>query len=69
MRNCRRYSGESNVADPDPGSGTFLTPGYGIRDRKIYGSGIWDKHPGSNFQELSNSFLGYNYKYLNFLLG
>jgi hypothetical protein len=27
----------SSVADPDPGSGVFLTPG----------SGIWDEHPGS----------------------
>jgi hypothetical protein len=26
-----------SVADPDPGSGAFLTPGSGIRD----------KHPGS----------------------
>jgi hypothetical protein len=23
----------SSVADPDPGSGAFLTPGYGIRNR------------------------------------
>ncbi len=23
-----------SVADPDPGSGAFLTPGSGIRDRK-----------------------------------
>jgi hypothetical protein len=22
----------SSVADPDPGSGAFLTPGFGIRD-------------------------------------
>jgi hypothetical protein len=23
----------SSVADPDPGSGAFLTPGFGIRNR------------------------------------
>ncbi len=38
-----------SVADPDPGSGAFFTPGSGIRDP---GSGwteirIRDKHPGS----------------------
>jgi hypothetical protein len=35
----------SNVADPDPGSGAFLTPGLGIRDgSKIR---IRDEQPGS----------------------
>jgi hypothetical protein len=27
-----KCSPESSVADPDPGSGAFLTPGSGIRD-------------------------------------
>ncbi len=26
-------SAESSVADPDPGSGALLTPGFGIRNR------------------------------------
>ncbi len=41
---------ESSVADPDPGSGAFLTPGSGI--------------PNPYFWELSDNFLGkklYNY--------
>ncbi len=29
----RNFSCPSSVADPDPGSGAFLTPGSGIRDR------------------------------------
>jgi hypothetical protein len=36
----------SSVADPDPGSGAFLTPGSGIRDEQ----------PGSYFLELRNHF-------------
>jgi hypothetical protein len=50
-----------SVADPDPGSGAFLNPGFGIRDpgrvkskdldpgwkNSDPRSGIWDKHPGS----------------------
>jgi hypothetical protein len=32
------------MADPDPGSGTFFTPGSGM-DK--FGSGVRDKHPGS----------------------
>jgi hypothetical protein len=27
------YTARSSVADPDPGSGAFLTPGSGIRNR------------------------------------
>jgi hypothetical protein len=38
----------SSVADPDPGSGAFLTPGSGIRDEQ----------PGSYFLELRNHFYG-----------
>jgi hypothetical protein len=35
-------------ADPDPGSGAFLTPGSGIRDEPFR----------SYFRELRNNFLG-----------
>jgi len=37
-----------SVADPDPGSGAFLTPGSGLRDEQ----------PGSYFLELRKHFLG-----------
>jgi hypothetical protein len=37
-----------SVADPDPGSGAFLTPGSGIRDEYF----------GLYFRELRNNFLG-----------
>jgi hypothetical protein len=49
-----------SVADPDPGSGAFLTPGSGIRDgwKSASGSGIRDEQPGSYFLELRNHFLG-----------
>jgi hypothetical protein len=33
-------------ADPDPGSGIYLTLDLGSGEEK-FGSGIWDKHPGS----------------------
>ncbi len=46
-----------SVADPNPGSGAFLTHGSGIRD------GV---HPGSYFRELRNNFWGL--KYLNSLM-
>jgi hypothetical protein len=45
----------SSVADPDPGSSAFQTPGFGIRDGKIR---IWDKHLGSYFRKLVKIFLG-----------
>jgi hypothetical protein len=47
----------------DPGSIAFLTPGSGIRiqERKKSESEIWDKHLGSYFGELINSFFGYNF--------
>jgi hypothetical protein len=38
---------KTSVADPDPGSGDFLTPGSGIRDEQ----------PRSYFPELRNHFL------------
>jgi hypothetical protein len=37
---------KSSVADPDPGSESFLTPG----------SGLWDEHLGSYFRELRKKF-------------
>ena len=46
---------------PDPGSGTFLTPGSGIRDgrKSASGSGIRDEQPGSYFLELRNHFFAF----------
>ncbi len=48
----------SSVADPDPGSGAFLTPGSGMGRKSAYGSGIRDKQPGSYFLELRNHLFG-----------
>ncbi len=55
----------SSVADPDPGSGAFLTldpdPGSGIRNRFFSGSQIPDlgsRIPTPYFLELSDKFLG-----------
>jgi hypothetical protein len=46
-----------SVADQDPGSGAFLTPGSGMEKKSDPdpGGGI---HPRSFFPELRNSFLG-----------
>ena len=45
----------------DPGLGTFLTPGSGIRDgrKSASGSGIRDEQPGSYFLELRNHFFAF----------
>jgi hypothetical protein len=43
-----------SVADPDPGSGAFLTPGSGIRDPGFE----MGKKSISGFRELRNNFLG-----------
>jgi hypothetical protein len=48
----------SSVADPDPGSGAFLTPGSGMGRKSAFGSGIRDEQPGSYFLELRNHFFG-----------
>ncbi len=40
----------SSVADPDPGSGAFFTPGSGIRDEQ----------PGSYFYSVETIFLREN---------
>jgi hypothetical protein len=56
----------TSVADPDPGSGVFVTPGSDIgKKNKIR---IRDEHPGSSFRELRNIFLVKNLKYLNSLM-
>ncbi len=52
-----------SVADPDPGSVAFLTPGSGMGRKSASGSGIRDEQPGSYFLELRNHFFGL--KYLN----
>ncbi len=56
---------EASVADSDPGSGDFLTPGSGIRGPgwvKNQESGstirIQAEQPGSYFRDFSNNFLG-----------
>jgi hypothetical protein len=46
----------NSVAEPDPESGAFLTPGSGIRDEQ----------PGSYSLELRNHFIGL--KYFNSLM-
>ena len=46
----------TSVADPDPVSGAFLTPGFGIRGGEK--SGIGHPVPGPYFRELSNNFWG-----------
>jgi hypothetical protein len=58
----------SSVADPDPGSGAFLTPGSGIRNRIFSYSRISDRGsriPNPYFLELSDNFLGK--KFYNFV--
>jgi hypothetical protein len=47
-----------SVADPDPGSGAFLTPGSGMGRKSASRSGIRDEQPGSYFLELRNHFFG-----------
>ncbi len=49
----------SSVADPDPGSGAFLTPGSGIGFFWIPDLGSWIPNP--YFWELSDNFLGKNF--------
>ncbi len=44
----------ASVADPDPGSGAFLTPRSGIRDGFFSGSRI----PRPYFEELFDIFFG-----------
>ncbi len=48
-----------SVADPDPGSGAFLTPGSGMGRKSASGSGIRGEQPGLYFLELRNYFFGF----------
>jgi hypothetical protein len=59
-----------SVADPDPGSGAFLTPGSGMGRKSASGSGIRDEQPGSYLLELRNHFFCFflGLKYLNSLM-
>ncbi len=53
-----------SVADPDPGSGAFLTPGSGIRNRFFPDPGSRISDPGSQthiFEGFSDNFLGKNF--------
>jgi len=45
-----------NVADPDPGSGVFLTPGFGSREGNQ--DPDRDEQPRSYFRELRSLFFG-----------
>jgi hypothetical protein len=47
-----------SVADPDQGSGAFLTTRSGIRDGKKIWIRIRDEQPGSYFRELGKKFFG-----------
>jgi hypothetical protein len=58
----------TSVADPDPGSGAFLTPGSGIRDGQKVSIRIRDEQSGSYFLELRNHFfVFFGVKILKFL--
>ncbi len=50
-----------NVADPDSGSGTFMSPGLGSGMGKKIRIRVRDEQPGSYFRELRNNFLGLIY--------
>jgi hypothetical protein len=47
------------VADPDPGSGAFLSPGSGMGRKSASGSRIRDEQPGTYFLELRTHFFGF----------
>jgi hypothetical protein len=49
----------TSVANPDSGSGAFLTQGSWIEKSRIR-----DEHPGSDFRELRNTFRVKNTKML-----
>ncbi len=48
------HNSKLSVADPDPGSGAFLTPGSGTSKKSGSGSGM--NNPESYFLELRNHF-------------
>ena len=43
------YWGFISVADPDPGSRAFLTPGSGMGRKSASGSGIRNEQPGPDY--------------------
>jgi hypothetical protein len=50
---CTKHNNnEASVADPDPGSGSFLTPGSGIRNRFFPDLGSRISDPGSRIPDL-----------------
>ncbi len=53
---CEKAFMHYSVADPDPGSGAFLTPGSGIRNRFFPDLGF--RIPNSYFREFSDNILG-----------
>jgi hypothetical protein len=55
-----------SIADPDPGSGAFFTPGSGIGKKSGSRIRIRDEQPGSYFRELRIYF--FQLKYLNSLM-
>jgi hypothetical protein len=48
----------SSVADLDPGSSAFLTPGSGIRNGFFWIPDLGSRIPNPYFLELSDNFLG-----------
>ncbi len=60
---CSVFIRPSSVADPDPGSGAFLTPvsRMGKTSKSRSGIRIQDEHLKSYFWEFSNNFLGLKY--------
>jgi hypothetical protein len=50
-----KHSGSGKfVYFADPGSGAFLTPGFGMDEKSGSGSGIRNEKPGSYFLQLKN---------------
>ncbi len=56
VRTSKVETVKGSVADPDPGSGVFMTPGYGMG--KNQDPDLRDEQPGSYFRELKKQFLG-----------
>jgi hypothetical protein len=52
-----------SVADLDPGSVAFLTPGSGMGKKSGYGSGM--NNPDHISEKLETNFLGLKYKFLD----
>jgi hypothetical protein len=58
IRSSNLSPGKISVADPDPGSGAFLTPGSGTRMVKKSGSGSGMNNPDHISESSKNIFLG-----------